>query len=172
MLERLRAFAPQDAGVLLDLAEFAGRQGQAAEAAEYLVQAKKYTSDSSHFHRIGLIYGELGENQRCVDILKTLTARHPGTAVYFSDLGICAYLSGAVDDAVKDLAMAIQLDAGFMPAYISMGAIHTMRQEYAEALQIYDRALAQKAHANYRGLRDDILKARADVVVKAGKVEP
>ncbi|MBI5209797.1 MAG: tetratricopeptide repeat protein [Elusimicrobia bacterium] len=168
-LARLREAAPDDAGVLVESAELERALGDARGAIALLDRAAGLAPTDEQLHRIGLLYGELGEPGRCAQTLAGLAGRHPEVAVYWSDKGVCEFASGAADGAVADLEKAIELDGALWPAHLTLGAIYAGRERYGDALRVYDRALSAGSRGGRPDLRESIRKARAELLEKGGR---
>jgi tetratricopeptide (TPR) repeat protein len=166
---------PGDLDAAVGLAEIALRAGDRKTALSLLSRAETLRAASgpapaeASMHRLGLLLGELGSSRACVAVMGALVARQPKVAAYSADKGICEYRAGEADAAVKDLERAIELDAGFLPAYLSLGAIYAGQGRRPEALGVYDRALAQRGLQRFETLHESLLEARAETARRAGR---
>lgn len=78
-------------------------------------------------------------------------SRYP---VIYSNLGEIYYRNGAIDKAVESLRKAIELDPGFVAAYLSLGAALTQQGRASEAIEHCAKALeldpnSDTAHYNW-----------------------
>ena len=109
------------------------------------------------------------EHDRAIALFARLTRRYPAAASFYSDKALCEHLKGASAAAFADLRAAIRLEPNFLPAYLTLGAIHAERGRYPEALKVYDEALSKTAAADGDPLRATVLAARKDMLAKAAR---
>jgi len=137
--------APRDAAPRVESAAIDAASGHASSALARLAEAEDLSPDESLRRRMALLYQDLKQYPRALRLLGPLAAAHPRDAAALSDLGLCEFLAGSVDDAVGHLRAAIRLDPGFLPASLTLAGIEAGRGRPREALAIYDAALAQPA---------------------------
>ena len=111
---------------------------------------------------------ELGEHARAIAALDELIRRRPEEGTYYSDRGLCRYLKGDAAGAIADLETAIKLTPKFLPAYLSLGAVHSAGGRSARALKAYEEGLARAAADE--PLRGALTSARAEILSK-GRAE-
>jgi tetratricopeptide (TPR) repeat protein len=80
--------------------------------------------------------------------------------MFLSDKGLCEYLSGDELAAIATLEQSISREPAFIPAYLTLGAIHAAKGRSAEALKVYDRGLAHAPAGEIDPLRDALLQER------------
>ncbi|MFA6316341.1 MAG: tetratricopeptide repeat protein [Elusimicrobiota bacterium] len=114
-------------------------------------------------HSLGLALSANGDYTRCVEILTGLVEKHPDSPVYLSDRAVCAFGLRSVEPAIRDLTRAIELDPAFLPAYASLAAIHTGREEYREALRVCKAALRRGTRSEHRKLREEVQRLADDL---------
>ncbi len=145
---------------LIDLAGLAAGAGNKELALERLSRAEGMALQAEDKQRIALIYQELREYGRALELLRGLAAENPGNAVFLAALGLCEYLGGDRQAAEKHLLSAIEKAPARLSAYLTLGGIYSAggRDEAASAL--YDRALALKEPEGGGALRDLIARQR------------
>lgn len=68
----------------------------------------------------------------------------PGDIVVLNKLGMVYYRMGKLPEAVRQFSKVLQLDAKNSDALDGMGLVKTAQQEYDEAIQYHQKALAVK----------------------------
>jgi tetratricopeptide (TPR) repeat protein len=155
--------APSDPEQWLKRADAAAKDPKArAEALKSLARAESASRagdrDGQFRRRVALGYQDLKEYDRALGLFSDLTRNFPAAASFRSDKALCEYLKGSDEAAVADLRVAIGLEPRFLPAYLTLGAVHSARGRYAEAITTYDAALTQAAAVD--PLRAAVLSAR------------
>ncbi len=153
---------PRDAGLWIDSAEFSAQAGERRAALDSLARAETLAAadeppDGERRRRLALAYQALGEHRRALGILTGLTHRFPDEGTYYGDKGLSEYLSGDVPAAIATLETAIRLKPEFIPAYLTLGAVHAAQGRPAEALKVYDDGLARSPAAERDPLREVLL---------------
>lgn len=141
LLSALIAKAPRDAGLRVELAQLALKDGRRADARASLAAARGLTPDSAVRHRIALLHQELGDYPAAVRLLEQLAREDASNAVYRGDLGLCRFLGGQEARAVGDLEKALELDPRLAAASLTLGAVHSLNGRFEEAARVYDSAL-------------------------------
>jgi tetratricopeptide (TPR) repeat protein len=156
---------PEDAALWIDLAEFSAQAGERKKALDSLARAETLPFAGKEAgelrRRLALAFQSLGEYGRALAILAELTKSHPDEGMFFSDKGLCEFLNGDATKALSSLETAIRLKPTFIPAYLTLGAIHSAKGRPREALKAYDRGLARSPAAERDPLRQVLLEARA-----------
>lgn len=127
--------------LLIDLAGLAAGARNKKLALERLSSAEGMPLQAGDKRRIAIIYQDLKEYGRALDILRRLAAENPGDAGLLADLGLCEYLSGDLPAAEKHLLSAIEKDPSRLAAYLTLGGIYSAGGRAGAALDLYDRAL-------------------------------
>ncbi|MBI4676949.1 MAG: tetratricopeptide repeat protein [Elusimicrobia bacterium] len=160
--ERARALAiheglvrrrPDQALARVDHAEAAAEAGRREAALASLAKAEGLRPTKEEKHRIARAYQALGESGRGLPLLRALTSEHPLEPALWSDLGVCAHLSGSVPDAITSYRKALDLDPGYLPAAASLGSLLSRLGKRAEALRVYERALGRPSPQRWPDLR-------------------
>lgn len=168
-LQRCENLAP-DAGQLRRAAEAYGALGEHRRAEAILKKlVRRFPKDAALSHRLALTYQALKEHRKAVDLLERLSREHPADASYLSDMGINEFLAGSADAAVRDLKEAIRLEPRALSAYLSLAAVYAAQDRAADALSVYDQALAVKTGKDQDGLRKEIAKERDALPARARK---
>jgi tetratricopeptide (TPR) repeat protein len=94
--------------------------------------------------RRAILLQDLGEGNAAVSELAELLKKNPSSAKLWSDKGVAECLAGRPEAAAKDLERAIRLEPGYLPAYLTLGALLTEQGRADEARRLYDRALAAR----------------------------
>lgn len=157
----LLELSPDDAGLLIERAAHLGKAGAREQAEASLKRAIELSPGPEQLRRIALVYQEWGLFDRAIGILDPLTSVDPVAPLAFMDKGVCEYLGGSPDKAVESLEAAIRLDPGLLPAYLTLGTVHTSQGRRKEAVEVYDRALAGPPRSGDRADRRLILESRA-----------
>ena len=168
LVESLLEGRPGDAELWLERAELeASKKGKEA-ALSSLARAGQAEPGGELGRRLALDYQNLGEHARALAVLDGLIRREPREGAYYSDRGLCRYLKGDAAGAVADLETAIKLTPKFLPAYLSLGAVHSAGGRFARALAVYEEGLARAAEDE--PLRGALTSARAEILSK-GRAE-
>ncbi len=146
--------------LLTDLAGIAAGAGNKNLALERLSRAEGMKPLAGDKQRIALIYQELKEYGRALEILRGLAAENPENAVFLADLGLCEYLGGDRQSAERHLLSAIEKAPARLSAYLTLGGIYSAGGRDGAALELYDRALAIKEPAGGGALRELISRQR------------
>ena len=165
MLDDLIRLAPADGELRLERAEAATDLGRRGEALESLARAEALLPGD---RRLAFAYQNLKEYDRALAIFADVVRRSPAVAAPYSDKALCEYLKGSDDAALADLRTAIRLEPKFLPAYLTLGAIHSARGRFPEALKTYDEALSRTV-AGADPLREIVLAARKELAAKASR---
>jgi len=173
LLELLRS-RPKDAELWFDLAALETSSGEKKKALASLARAKELSAgdadhDGERRRRVALGYQALGEYGRALALFDGLARRYPTQAMFLSDRGLCEYLKGDADAAAVSLRKALKLDAKFLPAYLTLGAIETRRGRRAEALRLYEEGLALSPASEHFPLREVLMEERQALL--SGKPE-
>ncbi|MFA6316379.1 MAG: tetratricopeptide repeat protein [Elusimicrobiota bacterium] len=129
-------------------------------AAEAAKKADSAALPAAERHRLALLRQRLGDYKGAVSILRDLVRLRPEEGLYYSDLGVNEFLSGAPSDAERHLKKAVELCLGRLAPYASLGAIYMRQGRTREALKIYDTALSIKGPVVDPKVRQDIVEAR------------
>ena len=168
LVESLLEALPGDAELWLERAELeAAVKGKEAALAS-LARAGEAKPEGELGRRLALDYQNLGEHARAIAALDELIRRRPEEGTYYSDRGLCRYLKGDAAGAIADLEAAIRLAPDFLPAYLSLGAVHSAGGRSARALKAYEEGLARAAADE--PLRGALTSARAELLAK-GRAE-
>lgn len=136
---------PKDVELWLERAELEAQMGAKVAALDSLSRADAADPEAGiePRRRLALGYQSLGEYGQAVTILDGLIRRNPGEGAVYSDKGLCEYLNGDAGAAVSSLREAIKLKPDFLPAYLTLAAVHAANGRSAEALKVYDEGLAR-----------------------------
>lgn len=164
MLDGLMAAAPRDPGLRIDHAALSARTGDRAAALASLAAAGGLGPDAADRRRMALIHQDLKDHAGALALLEPLAREQPANAGLLADLGLCRYLGGDADGAVRDLSAALKLDPAALPAVLTLGSIHAARGRTDLELALYDATPAAGGEPALRALlrarRDELLKAR------------
>ncbi|MBI3554510.1 MAG: tetratricopeptide repeat protein [Elusimicrobia bacterium] len=133
-----------------------------------LERARGLTADQDTLQKVAMAYQEAGEPDRGRSILVELVRNHPQDAGLLKDLGISQHLCRDSDAAIASLEAAISLDPKKVEAYLSLGAVLVSRRRSAEAVELYDRALAHAGKGD-AALRRQILQRRREALAAPGQ---
>jgi len=174
LFDELSQRSPRDARPWLSRAALEARRGDRAAALNSLARAEALDPDNERQNdeqrrRIALVYQDLKEYDRAIELLGRLTRQYPGVASFYSDKALCEYLKGAHGAALADLRTAIRLEPKFLPAYLTLGAVLSARGHHAEAAEAYDEALSKTAESDADPLRELVRAARRDTHARVSK---
>ncbi|MBI5247060.1 MAG: hypothetical protein HY923_07750 [Elusimicrobia bacterium] len=166
LLQALTLRRPEDLEPWLARAALERAGGDRAAALASLARAEALPGDAAgeQTRRVALAYQDLAEHDRAISLLSRLARRHPGVASFLSDKGVCEHLKGDDVAALADLRAAVALDPAFLPAYLTLGAVHASHGRRAEALAAYEQALSRSAAEDADPLRPAVLAAREDLL--------
>ncbi|HEY0080833.1 MAG TPA: tetratricopeptide repeat protein [Pyrinomonadaceae bacterium] len=88
-----------------------------------------------------------GKNEEAVAFLQKAIAIYPDYLKAHNDLGTCLLALGKLDDAEKELRIAIGLDAKAFNPQLNLGIVLVNQQKFAEAAETLDKALALGARS-------------------------
>jgi len=164
VLDGLVAAAPRDPGLRIDHAALSARTGDRAAALASLEAARGLGPDAADRRRMALIHQDLKDHAGALALLEPLSREQPANAALLADLGLCRYLAGDADGAVRDLGAALALDPAALPAVLTLGSIHAARGRADLELALYDatpRSGGEPAlRALLRARRDELRRAR------------
>jgi hypothetical protein len=129
----------------LDLAQSAIAGAKPNLAMGYLERSLKLHPGEEERGRIALMYQQLKEYSRAVQIMDLqLQGQHSTkSARWLNDRGVLKVLMGKSKEAEEDLRAAIAREPEFWPAYLSLGGLYASSGRRAEALQVYQAALSK-----------------------------
>ncbi len=116
--------APRDPRLRLDRAELAARTGDREAAARLLSEALALKPSGAERRRGALLLQDLKDNAGALALLGPLAREQPENAALLGDLGLCEYLNGRPEAAVRDLKAALALDPSSLAAAITLGSIY------------------------------------------------
>ncbi|MDP3540989.1 MAG: tetratricopeptide repeat protein [Elusimicrobiota bacterium] len=171
VLEELIRRSPDDGALWLERALLETQTGAKEAALRSLARAERLPAAGAdpggeERRRVALAYQSLGEYGRAIAILDALTRRFPAEGMFYGDKGLCEYLSGDAPAAIATLEKAISLSPKFIPAYLTLGAIHSARGRPGEARKVYDAGLARNTETENAPLRGALLSERAALGAK------
>lgn len=161
----LRSAAGKDGGdaeELMGLASAALSAGERPGALAALGRARAKARSRTDLRRLAHLYDEAGEAREALRLFEFLVQGHDNDAVLRKDLAVCAYRAGNLRLAARNLEAALKLDPGLQEASLSLGAVYVAQGRRAEALRVYEAALAA-APGDPAPLRELIEKALKDV---------
>jgi len=130
-------------GYWIDLAESALAARQRGLALGYLERARARHPGARDYERMAIFYHRIGEYPRALQVLDELVKFRPSDARGLNDRGVLHSLMGRNAEAADDFRAAMDADPEFFPSYLGLGALHASGGRYAEALQVYETALAR-----------------------------
>ncbi|MDD5627717.1 MAG: hypothetical protein PHU21_01540 [Elusimicrobia bacterium] len=160
-LRRLQSI--RDCGLLLDLADAAARTGERSAALRFVARAGRLEAGAREQGRIAMVLQQLGRRREALAVLDGLARAYPGQARWLSDRGVLKMLMGDRRAAAEDLARAVELDPGYLPASLSLGAVYASAGRRQEAIRLYQRALAKPVPAGDAQARSLREKVRAEL---------
>ena len=155
--------APDDPELWLEQAETSLRADDPSRARRSLARVMALSPRGEFQRRAALAYQEMKDYKQALSLWDRLASDNPREAGVLSDRGLCRYLAGATSQALDDVNAAIRLDPGYLAAYLTLGAIDENEHRPAEALAIYDAALAQPDRGG-GSLREVIERNRARIL--------
>jgi tetratricopeptide (TPR) repeat protein len=141
----------------------AGRRDEALSWAE----AAAPRADDATLHRLALFDQEAGLYAKAAAILDGLVRRHPRSAEFLGDRGMCRQLGGDAAGAESDLRAAIALDPDAFPAYLTLSAVLEGQGRFRDAAAVCGRALARPPRAGEDELRSALSRAQVEASKRA-----
>ncbi len=92
-------------------------------------------------HSLALVEQNLGRYTRALPLFQLIVKENPKNTTYLNDLGVCEYLSGYSDQAVRDFKRVLSIDPQATEAAISLISINRSFGKDKEARGICKRAL-------------------------------
>lgn len=136
---------PGDAELALEYAQTLAACGQRKAALAYLKGARRPGLEAGLAGRMAVLYQQMKEYGGALSLLDQLILAQPAQARWRNDRGVVEMLLGRRDEAAEDFLAAIDLDPGFLPAYLSLGALYRSVGRFLEAGRLYEQALSQPA---------------------------
>lgn len=136
----------------LELSRVAGEAGDKASASAALERGLRAASGPDELRQAAMRYQNLKDYGRSLRLLDRLVERHPRNGVFFSDRGVLRWLMGDQAGALSDLAKARRLDPANLETAMSLGSALVAAGREAEALALYDSALAGQPDAASSGV--------------------
>lgn len=167
LVAEMQQSAPQDAGLWLLRAHAEAESGDAKKALDSTGKAVELKPAPDRLREAALLYQDLKEFPSAARLFGQLAQNAPAAAGPLQDLAVCEYLQGSADQAIKDLRKAIEIEPALMSPYLSLGSILSATHQDAEALKVYDAALAVPGAAP-SSARDAVSKARAETLARMG----
>lgn len=158
-LDELLPGLPKAPGPLLLRAELLAALGRKEEASRSLEEALGLEPSPEERLRLAELRQRWGDCLGAIAALAPLTSGNGPSPLALRDKGICEFLTGSPDRAVRDLEAAVALAPGLLSAYLSLGAVHESRGEPEKALALYERASRQEPMEGERVKRPDIVSA-------------
>jgi tetratricopeptide (TPR) repeat protein len=148
----------------------AGRLAEAREAWSEILRASP--DDPQALHMLGYILTRLGERDAGLALMDRSIERAPRAASFLNNRAQVLAEDGRVDDAIRDLRRAVQLDASFTAAYVHLGILLRRAGRFDEALAAIRRALAlEPGHVGARENLGLVLNQLGLVRKDAGDLE-
>jgi tetratricopeptide (TPR) repeat protein len=150
---------PNDIKSWLDVADAALAAGQPNLARKARIRgselARKAKLNIAPPQRLILAaqFQRLGDYSKAIEILDNLDRQYPGNVEIVYSRGVCHYLKGSKPLAIQDFVRAIEIDAGYLQAYLSLAAVYGEQRRYREALALYDRGIKSLASDEVSWLR-------------------
>ncbi|MBI5210600.1 MAG: tetratricopeptide repeat protein [Elusimicrobia bacterium] len=171
LLRPLLASVPADAGLLLEAARAEAGSSHKALAMDLLGRCLSAGPAPGQRGEAAILYHELGEPRRGLEIMDALVREHPGQARALSDRGALRAALGMEAQAREDLKAAIALDPGFLPSYLTLGSLYVAEGKAGLAAELYGSALARPAAGN-DALRRVIEAERRKLKLEPGAARP
>jgi eukaryotic-like serine/threonine-protein kinase len=134
---------PKDKNWLQAWGMWAVRLGKAEEAIAAQTRVLELDPGSrSALNQLGYLYGGMGDTTKATEMWTRYIAASPGDPDPYDCLGDSYFLRGRDDDAINYYKQAVALKPGFM-SMTKIAAIYFLREEYGEALQWLDSAIAK-----------------------------
>lgn len=131
------AAAPGNADLRYAHAELLAETGQRNAA---LAELTKITTDNPKLAlAMAILYGKLGEFDRCVTTLGPLLQRHPSPEAYVSR-GRCRHAQKNTAGEQADYEAAVKLDPSFAPAHYFLGELYRDSGKKKQALGEFKKA--------------------------------
>ncbi|MFH2203345.1 MAG: tetratricopeptide repeat protein [Elusimicrobiota bacterium] len=159
VLERAAVLAKQPQR-RLRAAEKLADLGKEELALKFADQVRDAAPEADLRMRVGWLYQRLRKYPRCVSVFSRLTRNPKFAAAARRDKGVCEYLNGAPEQAVKDLEAALALEPELLSAYLSAGTILESLKRPQDALDLYERGLKIPAKKDHEELRRKLTESR------------
>ncbi|OGJ49344.1 hypothetical protein A2335_01480 [Candidatus Peregrinibacteria bacterium RIFOXYB2_FULL_32_7] len=88
-------------------------------------------------HRLAKIYMIQKQYHKAEGIYEILIQKHPN-AVYFTNLGLCYYVKGDFDTAVKAYQKALEIDSNRKERFINLARVYEQMGEMKKAREQYE----------------------------------
>jgi len=123
------------------LARLKSERGDRPGAARAAEAASRLARTPEELHRLHFLWIEAGRLDRAARALRGLLAKNPGSAVYWSDLGVLLYRTRDAAGAEDALRRALRLDPACAPAAASLSVVLRETGRKAQARELCVEAL-------------------------------
>ncbi len=154
LISALAARPEADADIWLERAGLAVTLGHREAALKSLSEAGARKPTPQQRRKIAFFYQKLAQYPQAIELLSRLIQENPRDAGALSDKGLCEYLNGSPEAALTDLSRALAIDPNWLPAYLSLGYIHTASGRRDEADRLYEKAAAIKTTPENKIMKD------------------
>lgn len=168
LLEGMIADFPADADLRIDRAALAAEMGEAQNALDILIEARKLDAAPAARHRMAILHQELKDYAGALSLLEPLAKDKPEAAI-LGDLGVCKHLAGRSEEAISDLSAAIKLDGKYLPPYLTLATIYQGRKEFDKELAVYESAPVDDGDP---ALKELLQKGRQAAAARAAAAPP
>jgi tetratricopeptide (TPR) repeat protein len=93
-------------------------------------------------NELAWIYSGRGEDARAIALLEKFPARSLRQPNLLDTLGAFYFKVGRLDDALAKFKEALETEPSFVTPYVSMAWVHSLKENYGEALRCLDQYLA------------------------------
>jgi len=121
----------------------------------------------------------LGQLDTSIALKKNLTIKDPTSSIAFNNLGLAYYYANRLQDAENSFRTTIVLSPNYIGAHYRLGTVLLMRENYAEALDAYEREPDEEYRIKGRALahfalgnRSEADTALAELIEKFGEQYP
>ena len=166
MYKELSVLTPQNADVFKNLYDLCLKSGDKAGAAGYL---KKYLglnpSDATAQRNLGDMLYELRDQDGALAAYRAALKLDPTIKGFYKRYAELVIAKGQQDEVIRVLSGAIKSGEADVGAYTTLGMIYQKKEQYAKALEMYQKALTMDAQ------NVDVLSAVAECQAKTGRQE-
>ncbi|MFH1116471.1 MAG: tetratricopeptide repeat protein [Pseudomonadota bacterium] len=115
-----------------------------------LVCASARAEDYLDYYEQGEFALRVQKWDRAIDLFSRSIKDNPKFFIAYHNRAIAYSKKGEYDKSIGDLKKAVQLNPDYPDAYGLMGLVYEIKEDYAEALKVYETALAKEKRPQVR----------------------
>ncbi|NOR14519.1 MAG: protein kinase, partial [Candidatus Aminicenantes bacterium] len=134
---------PKEKGIFYSLGSHYYGRGAFDKTIKEFNKALELDPNYGNVHnQLGYLYLDRGDFSKAVEHFKKYVSINPGEANPLDSLAEAYFWMGKLDEALARYKDALEINSDFDASNFSVGYIHALREEYAEAMRWFDKFIA------------------------------